>query len=65
MVHEAGKGDKRRPGQNYQDNWDKIDWSKNRYGNEIKPRGGGCPCEPLGLDGLICPCPKTNKLLCE
>jgi hypothetical protein len=25
----------------------------------------GCPCEPKGLDGLVCPCPKSGRLLCE
>lgn len=24
-----------------------------------------CPCEPLGLDGLVCPDPATGYLLCD
>jgi hypothetical protein len=63
MAHEAGKGDARRPGNGYNNNYDKIDWSI-KMNDETKDRGCSCPCDPSNSDGLTCPDPKTGLPLC-
>lgn len=34
------------------------------YDQLNRKRSGGCPCEPLGLDGFSCPDPATGKPCC-